>query len=426
MQFRMIILTLLCTVLPGFGQNYLDVVRPFQGMSGRVGAGTVALPAAGTAGNALLGNPALLSYSEQASLAMDLNFDQFSSRSLFGSNIQDQLKDQQLKFNSISYIQPVRVYRGAWVWALSAQPVAEFGALSQFSDYDPDENFYYQYREQQSGALYAYSLASSLLATLQTSLGFSVSFLTGENNFFKTYTETDPQDLFTFSRYRDSLQFTPKYTGFSSRLGLIRNISETVHLGATLSLPAYLSVQESSSSTRTEWFDRDTVAQTSASYPNLQYAIWGPWSAGIGIGFTAAPLEASINYSYQTYTSSSFSSDLLAIDGGNLDDLIKLQIRDHLQNVHEFAASLGWKLDPLQLSMAASIRNDPLNYRLNNIIRLDVGLGYQFSSGLGFTVALRNEQGQSDLDHNLTSGVARTVAVQQNLTRFQLGMSYIL
>jgi len=70
--------------------------------------------------------------------------------------------------------------------------------------------------------------------------------------------------------------------------------------------------------------------------------------------------------------------------------------------------------------------NDPLNYRFDNIIRMDAGIGYQFRSGLGFTLALRNEQWQSDLNHILESNVERSVDVENSFSNIQFGLKYIL
>ena len=63
---------------------------------------------------------------------------------------------------------------------------------------------------------------------------------------------------------------------------------------------------------------------------------------------------------------------------------------------------------------------------VDNIIRMDVGIGYQLRSGIGFTLALRNEQWQSDLNHTLESSVERTVDVENSLSNIQFGLKYIL
>lgn len=428
MKSRIFILVLLLWVGNLFAQNYLDVIRPFRGMTGGSGAESGVAPATMAGNNALLGNPALLSYNEKAYLAFDLSFDQVSGSSVFNSTIWEKPQERGLSFNNLSYIYPVHVYRGAWVWGVSLQTVNSFSSVSEFSDFDPDGDFYYRYQNQETGNLTALTLGSSFLATMNTSLGFAVNFLAGENSLTKTYQETDPQDLYTFNRFVDSLHFVPQYRGFGARVGLLSELSETINLGVSVEFPSRISVSETSSRDSIEWFDngiKDIIAQD--TYSALEYTVWGPWRLGLGLGFTADPLEASVNYRFHSYRTTALTGDLFdPISGGSLDAIIDEEIGTYIQNVHEFSASLLWALDPLKLSFAASLMNDPLNYRLNNIVRMELGVVYQLSSGLGFTLALRNEQWQSDLNHILGSGVERSVEVENNFSKFQFGIKYIL
>ena len=397
-------------------------------MSGRSGAESGITPAAMVESNALLGNPALLSYSEKTTLSADLSFNQVEGTSVFNSTIWDKSSDYGLSFNSLTYIHPVRVYRGAWVWGFNLQPVSSFSSINEFGDLEPDEGFDYQYRAIETGNLYALTGGSSVLVTMNTSVGFAISYLAGENSFTRIYEETDTHDYFTFDKYTDSLHFAPKYNGIGARLGLLTELSENLNLGASLEFPSWISVSESSSRTVTEELDTGAeVLIEDSSWPALDYSVWGPWRLGLGLGFVAEPLEASVNYRFHSYRTTSMSGDLLDPDNGEyLEDIIAKEIDKNVGNVHEFSASLHWALDPLQLSFAASVMNDALNYQLDNIIRLDLGFGYQMSSGLGFTLALRNEQWQSNLDHILDSGAERTVGVENNFSKYQFGIKYTL
>ncbi len=428
MKFRILILCLLLWAPALFAQNYLDVLRPFQGMSGRSGAESGVAPAAMSTSNALLGNPALLSYSEDAFVAADLSFDQVQGSSIFNSTIWETTSNGDISLNSLTYINPVHVYRGAWVWGFNLQPVHSFGRINQFGDFDPDQNFYYQYTQQETGSLYAFSAGTSIMASMHTSVGFAISYLAGENSYSKVYEETDPQDSYTFDRFVDSLHFAPQYRGFGARLGVLSALSEDLNLGLSVEFPSRISVTESAGRDSIEWFDnglKEIIAHE--NWTALEYAVWGPWRLGVGLGFTSSPLEASVNYKFHSYRTSSLSGNLTAPNGGgSLEALIDQQINDNVRNVHEFSASLLWSMAPLNLSFGAALMKNPLNYRIENNLRLDVGVGYQLTSGLGFTVALRNEQWQSDLNHTLDSGVLRSVAIDNNFSKFQFGIKYIL
>ena len=162
-------------------------------------------------------------------------------------------------------------------------------------------------------------------------------------------------------------------------------------------------------------------------WSSLEYVTWGPWRLGLGLGFVASPFEASINYRYHKYSSIFLKTDLYDSETGeSLERLVDEQMSKYVQDVHEFSASLLWALDPLSLSFAATLMNDPLNYRFDNIIRMDAGIGYQLRSGLGFTIAFRNEQWQSDLNHTLGSNVERSVDVENSFSNIQFGLKYTL
>ena len=428
MKTRIIFITLLLWGMHAFSQDYLDVLRPFRGMRGISGAESGVIPASMGATNALMGNPALLSYNERTFFSVDLSYDQIVGTSVFNSTIRENPQDQALRFNGMTYIKPIQVYRGAWVWGINLQPVNSFHSISQFNDYEPDKDFYYKYLHQESGDLYALTAGTSVLVTMNTSIGYAISYLTGSNTFTKVYEETDPNDLYTFERFVDSLQFKPSYHGFGARVGLLSEVSDNLNLGISIELPSRISVSESASRDSIEWFgDGNKQVYSHDKWYDLDYTVWGPWRLGIGLGFVAQPFEASINYRFHTYSSSFLRSDLYDNESGmDLEQLVDEQIQTYVQDVNEFSASLLWALDPLRLSFAATLMNDPLNYRFDNVIRMDVGLGYQMRSGLGFTLAFRNEQWQSDLNHTLESDVERSVAIENTFSKFQFGIKYQL
>ncbi len=432
MKNRILFIAILLWGVNLFSQNYLDVLRPFRGMRGISGSESGVIPASMGAGNALLGNPAILSYSERAFFSADLSYDQVSGKSVFNSTVWENLQDQQLRFNSISYIKPVQVYRGAWVWGVNLQRVNSFSSISQFQEFDydssPDTVFAYKYLYGETGDMYALTAGTSVLLTMNTSIGYAVSYLTGKNSFSKLYEESDPYDYYSFDRFIDSLHFSPSYSGFGARVGLLSQVTDNLNFGVSIELPSRISVEESATRDSIEWYDDgDKQVFSHSKWSGLEYTSWGPWRLGLGLGFVANPFEASINYRFHKYSSVFMKGDLYDSETGkNLNQQIDDEVSRYVQDVHEFSASLHWTLDPLNLSFAATLMNDPLNYRFDNIIRMDAGIGYQLRSGLGFTLAFRNEQWQSDLNHTLDSSIERSVDLENSFSNLQFGLKYTL
>jgi hypothetical protein len=426
MKKIILMLALSAWAVAGFGQNYLDVLRPFRGMEGRSAAESGVIPAAYGGSNALTGNPAVLSYVDKAFLGFDISLDQVRGNSIYNNTIWDQTKSSGLRFNSLTYVHPVRVFRGAWVWAVNIHPVRSYSSSSQFSDMDPDGDFNYRKSVEEQGDLYAYTIGTAFLATMHTSLGMSFSVLNGHNESSRVWGESDPLDLYTFDTYVDSLHFEPEYWGVSARVGLSTELTDLLHLGASVEFPSRISITEKSSHYEADFNDDGTTTvYTDEDRADLDYAVWGPWRLGVGLGFVNRPLSASINYRYHSYATIGFVGNLENPDTGeDIRTQIDGEVDDYIQNVNEFSVSLEWDLRPITLSVAGSMMNDPLTYHLNNILRLDTGLSYQFASGLGFTMAYRSEQWQTGLDHETDAGDARSIDVENLFSKIQLGFKY--
>ena len=409
-------------------QNYLDVLRPFLGVRGITGAESGVVPAGIATGNALAGNPALLSYADKTSIEVDFSHHQIDGVSVFNAEVRDRSSLTAQRFNSLTYIKPVRVYRGAWVWGVNLQQLQSFHGISRFGDMEPDDDFGYAYSQEQSGEMYALNAATSVMVTMNTSIGYGLSLLLGENSYKKFYEETDPDDLYTFERFESALSFNPSYVGFGARIGILSEVSETMNLGFSLELPSRISVSESASRDTLEVFDDGSrYVSDRQVWSGLEYKAWGPWRIGVGLGFVARPLHASMNYRYHSYSTIFLKGDLYDdTTGENVEDIVKEQVNTYIQDVHEFSASLVWSMDPLTLTLAGAVMNDPLNFQLDDVIRVDFGIGYQLSSGLGFSLAMRNEQWQSNLNHTLASGVQRAVDVDNSSLTLQFGIKYNL
>lgn len=429
MKIRVIGLTILIWVAPVFSQNYLDVIRPFYGMRGVSGSESGVFPISAAHSNAVLGNPALLSYSQDAFFSMDIGFDQVSGTSIYNSQKSDPAQFQRIRFNNMSYIYPVHVYRGAWVWGFNLQPVHSFSSIQSFEgvDIDGSSDFHYSYLNRSTGSIYALSMASSFLWTRNTSLGFGVSLLTGKNEYHEVYQEKDDLDYFTFENYLDSLYIIPSYRGFAARMGMVTDLSSSFRFGLSLEFPSRLSVTESSGQEEMESYDDGSETVLSeVEYPRIDYVVWGPWRLGLGLAFGVEPLKVSVNYRYHSFSTALMVSDLLDSQEDDLDEVVKGEISSFVQDVHEYSAAVNWSMTPLNISFAATVENHPLNEILESVLRLDAGFGYRLTPQVGITSAFRSSSWQSDMDHELSSGSFRTVEVKNSFSQISIGVKYFL
>lgn len=424
-------MAILLWIMPLSAQSYLDVIRPFYGMRGTSGAENGVYPVSRAQSNAVLGNPALLSYTERGFYSMDISLDLVGGTSIYAAQKSDPEQFQRVRINSVSYIYPIRVYRGAWVWGFNLQPIHSFNGIQSFSGVDTDVDtgldFQYSHLESSSGNLYALSMATSFLWKRNTSIGIGASLLTGKNEYQDVYRDFDHLDVFYYDNYLDSTRIAPTYLGGSVRMGLTSDLSDNLRFGASIGFPSKISVAEASSQYETQSYDNgtDTVFYED-NIARLDYSLWGPWELGLGIGFIVKPLSVSVNYNFISYSTSSMVSSLLDTAGNELDPIVAADISKYIQDVHEYSAALNWMLYPLELSLGASVRNSPIVENSDKIFRMNMGIGYQLHHNVGITFAIRTLSWQSKLDHGPFSTDLPLVEVENTFSQMQLGVKYLL
>ncbi len=416
----------------GFGQNYLDALRPFWGMQGR-GASRVVGDNVGVFDQeALLVNPAALTFITRPAIYTDLSVDHVRGSTLFLNTFSDSSIRNSFRFNELAGVYPVPVYRGSWVWAAGVQPVYQFDREAHLGFYDQTED---QLRNKdyhlfETGSLYGVSLGTGVLFKKNVSLGTTFTYLYGTNIYSQSYVEEDPNQIWNFfQRYVDSLAYTSDYKGWNLKTGIVIQFPHELLLGGTIETPAFISVDESSLKDTIQIGDFPIDDYHGFAKDHLTYKLTGPWRFGAGLSFRYTPVYFSVGYRYHTYNKINFSSNLIILpDSTSKDPVINADISALLQPSNEYFASMRFFARDGSLQIGFSKMNQPQRNATSDILRFDFNLG--FNPGTEYEIILGLQystfQSTSLLVYDSAHGVAIPALTDHSVTRFMFGFKYYL
>ncbi|MEA1986482.1 MAG: hypothetical protein U9N76_03195 [Candidatus Marinimicrobia bacterium] len=272
--FLMVIL--LSTVL--FSQNWEDALLPFYGFEGSqsigIGIGNATV-ASGQVIPEFTSNPANLGLQRFKTLEMTYTSSEFTSSE---NNI------PQSNFGTVSFIYPMKVYRGSIVLATSLEKEREF-AMS-FEDVD---SYGDDYKMRHEGIIrnWHFAVASEISKNLFVGADFILPF--GEIDISVEYPNFSP----------DSLDYTQSidYNGITGTIGIYSRMSKHLNWGIGIDLPQKMNVSDNHSYYGVE--DYSTIkpltihAGVSALYKYLNLFYEAEWTNWRNMEFDAEDLYQS-------------------------------------------------------------------------------------------------------------------------------------
>ena len=180
-----------------------------------------------------------------------------------GFNVPDQATFTD--FNSFGLAYPVPTYIGSLVFSFGYNRIKSFDENSEFTwlNTTVGDSTVQAWRERESGSLDAWILSGAVDVTKNISVGLSLNFWTGNDDFELTFRESDEEfDLFTFDEINTSTNINSDITGFNLKLGGFYRIGRIMQLGATIATPTTFKIEETSSHFEEFIFDADFRADT--------------------------------------------------------------------------------------------------------------------------------------------------------------------
>ncbi|MDZ7385022.1 MAG: outer membrane protein transport protein [candidate division KSB1 bacterium] len=214
------------------------------------------------------------------------------------------------RLGCIGLVIPVPTYRGSLVFAGGYNRVRSFDGQFDFAWTLalPDGQVHQSWNELEGGGLNNWVLSGAVDMSPNLSLGASLNFWTGRDDYQLSFQEKDHLDLYTFNVFEKDDNIDTRFTGTNFRLGALYRVGRVLRFAATMSTPLTLTGREDWGYADTETFDdgRRNVSQRSGTF---EYRVSSPFGFGFGGAASVAWLTVAGDVFYQDWSQVRFKSD---------------------------------------------------------------------------------------------------------------------
>lgn len=199
------------------------------------------------------------------------------------SGVATEHKASFTEFNTFGLAYPVPTYRGSLVLSFGYNRVKSFDENSEFTWFNSteDDSVVQAWREFETGSLNAWILSGAVQVAKDFSVGMSLNFWTGDDDFALTFRERDERDIYTFDVLNTETRIESDITGFNVKFGGYYRPGRMLQLGATIATPITFKLKETSSRFEEIIFDADSTLE----FPEegfFEYKIRSPFTFSAG------------------------------------------------------------------------------------------------------------------------------------------------
>jgi hypothetical protein len=191
--------------------------------------------------------------------------------------------------------------------AFGVNRVQSFDEQSILKGTDPLDNFAVDERRRSAGSIYEWSFGGAGYISRKISLGLSFDFWTGGHSQTLDLIATDAtnidKDLHDVSFYDTTDRH---YWGFSGKAGSLIKLSKYVSLGATVTFPMLLEINEDWTQDTLIYLD-DGTKETDYDSGYFDYNIKRPFEFGGGIAFQLENFLLAADLRYADWTQTEYS-----------------------------------------------------------------------------------------------------------------------
>lgn len=306
-------------------------------------------------GSALIYNPAALARIRRIELLTSISHQNLENRAdpdLMGSALANfnSRSQNNTRLNGINLAIPYPTYRGSLVLAFGLNRINSFDKTFRigYSEMVPEPPAIIKGTESESGSLYALSGGAGIDLSPKISLGGSLNFYFGTDDYNWLFSSDIPGEGELI--YNDNIKDT--YSAVSAKFGLLLAPSRIVKLGATVETPVIYNIEEDYILRIKErgraGFD------TEIGY--YEYDLVKPFSIGSGVAVNLNYLQLVADINYIDWTQLEYKDDP-ALEGENIF------IQDYYRQVLGFSIGGELLIPRVGAKFRAGYRYDPLPYK---------------------------------------------------------------
>jgi len=226
------------------------------------------------------------------------------------------------KFQSFGIAYPFPVARGSFVLALGYQKIKDLDNFINFSAFNNESNglsfrygegqdaedHYFDSNVQQSQTLYSdgnlsqWSMGGAMDFSPNFSAGMTLSFYGGSSSYTSDYLQEDVQGLYSnpidFDTYTYQQKIISDYSGFELKAGGLFHLARHLQVGAVITFPMSLTVDESWSENDILQYDNLDIEEYELGSGEYDYIVKVPFkfSWGAAIKNRLGTLSAAFDY----------------------------------------------------------------------------------------------------------------------------------
>ena len=212
--------------------------------------------------------------------------------------------------DAVGIAMPVPTYRGSLVFAGGYNRINSYDSNFEFSWFNSTfgDSVQQTWSESIAGAMSNWVLSGAMMVSPNLSLGLSLNFWSGREEYDLTLFEDDTRDYWYESEWQYIDNLTTDYSGFNLEIGGLYSIGKHLSVGATMSTPITFTAKDNWYADTTITWD-DGYEEYWGYEGKYEYKVKMPYKFGFGAAFTGTYIRLAADAEYRDYSQVRYESE---------------------------------------------------------------------------------------------------------------------
>ncbi|HHL72909.1 MAG TPA: hypothetical protein ENJ29_10380 [Bacteroidetes bacterium] len=399
-----------------------------NGLELGIGARAIAMGGAYSA----VGEDYSASYWNPAGLALVRRFEISGGLSRFQNQTDSRFQNTSMldeetftRLNEFGIVYPVPTYRGSLVFSFGYNRIKNydnnfaFGAFNPLAEDQVDQNW----REYEVGTLNQWTAAGAVDLSPAFSVGLSMNFITGKDDYTFTFKERDRDDIYTFADFRRDDSIISSLSGFNMTIGGLYRVNSELRLSAYMITPSTITISENWQTVEVTTFDEDP-SESSDEGGQFQYKMRMPYIFGAGAAFNFAGLLLAGNIELLDWKQVRYETEppLEGLSRAEAND----QIRDTFRSTTRIRLGAEYTIPKSRTQIRAGYYIDPsplynaTTTRDRELYSLGLGLLLDKQVKLDIAYVFGEWEETDPFDNNYVTSLTRSISYKRLLATLSI------
>ncbi len=329
------------------------------------------------------------------------------------------------RLNEFGIVYPVPTYRGSLVFSFGYNRSKSFDSNFAFGTFNPlpDDQVEQSWREYETGTLNQWTAAGAVDLSPAFSVGLSMNFISGKDDYTFTFKERDNTDIYTFNDFRRDDTIISSLSGFNLTLGGLYRVNSELRLGAYMITPMTVTINEDWQTSEVTTFDEDP-SESSSDGGQFQYKMRTPYIFGAGTAFNIAGLLLAGNVELMDWKQVRYETEppLDGLSRAEAND----QIRDNFRSTTRIRLGAEYTIPNSRTQIRAGYFIDPSplltasTERDRKLYSLGLGLLLDKQVKLDIAYVFGDWEETDPFDNNYVNSISRSISYKRILATLSM------